>query len=83
MQDATEEIRKAAVQTINAGASDREMLEEEYGQVWDTTELQRDFEVQSFFAPFVFVRRKSDGTSGSLMFRHSPRFYFCFNPSSN
>ena len=31
-------------------------------------------------APLVVVRRKSDGVKGSLMFQHSPRFYFGFEP---
>jgi len=54
----------------------REELEKQVGQVWDTTELQRDFNVLGFQAPFVVVHRKSDGTKGSLEFTHSPRFYF-------
>ena len=48
------------------------------GRVWDTQELGKDFEVTGFMAPFVVVRRKSDGVKGSLMFQHSPRFYFDF-----
>ena len=45
---------------------------------WTTTELQRDFWVESFSAPLVIVRRKSDGKRGSLEFGHSPRIYFNF-----
>jgi hypothetical protein len=33
----------------------REDMEALYGEVWDTTELQRDFYVKSFFAPLVIV----------------------------
>jgi hypothetical protein len=29
-------------------------------------------------APFVVVRRLSDGQKGSLEFQHHPRFYFNF-----
>jgi hypothetical protein len=29
-------------------------------------------------APFVVVRRRSDGQEGSLMFQHWPRYYFLF-----
>jgi hypothetical protein len=47
-------------------------------QRWDTDELRRDFEVIGFMAPFVVVRRKSDGVKGSLEFTHSPRVYFNF-----
>lgn len=46
------------------------------GQVWDTDQLRADFEVKGFMAPFVVVKRKSDGMVGSLMFTHSPRFYY-------
>lgn len=56
----------------------REQLEKEYGQVWDTQELMRDFEAISFLAPFADVRRRSDGKKGYLTFQHSPRFYFSF-----
>ena len=49
-----------------------------YGEVWDTTELQRDFYVKSFLAPCVFVERKSDGQKGTLDFIHHPRFYYNF-----
>ena len=50
------------------------------GQEWDTSSLQRDFEVLGFAAPFVVVRRKSDGVRGMLEFKHSPRVYFGFRP---
>jgi hypothetical protein len=45
---------------------------------WDTRELQAEFEVISFLAPFVRVVRKSDGKSGVMEFTYSPRFYFNF-----
>ncbi|MEN6496500.1 MAG: hypothetical protein ABFD16_19615, partial [Thermoguttaceae bacterium] len=56
----------------------REALEAEYGQVWTTQELGRDFDVLGFAAPLVVVRRKADGVRGSLEFQHNPRFYFNF-----
>jgi hypothetical protein len=46
------------------------------GQRWTTEELTQDFEVIGFAAPFVVVRRRSDGALGSLEFTHSPRTYF-------
>jgi len=55
---------------------DRAELEAKHGQVWDTTQLTRDFEVMGFLAPFVVVRRKADQVVGSLEFQHRPRFYF-------
>lgn len=48
------------------------------GQTWDTTQLQADFEVTGFAAPYVVVRRKSDGQKGMLQFTHSPRVYWGF-----
>lgn len=49
-------------------------------QEWTTEELREDFDVLSFMAPFVVVRRKSDGIKGSLKFTHSPRVYFEWLP---
>lgn len=48
---------------------------------WNTQELQRDFEVHAFLAPFVTVTRKSDGVKGALQFRHAPRVYYDFQPT--
>lgn len=48
------------------------------GQTWDTKQLQEDFEVLGFGAPFIAVRRRSDGKVGSLEFTHSPRVYWNF-----
>jgi len=76
--DPTEETRRALLVTVNATPADRASLESLHGQVWSTEELARDFEVLGFAAPFVVVRRRTDGRAGSLMFQHHPRFYFCF-----
>ena len=78
MTDPTEESRMSMVRKINSKQANREELEQAHGQVWDTKELQEDFEVQNFLAPFVIVRRKSDSHKGALMFQHGPRFYFDF-----
>jgi hypothetical protein len=45
---------------------------------WNTTELQEDFEVIGFQAPFVVVIRKKDRVKGSLQFDHQPRKYYDF-----
>lgn len=45
---------------------------------WDTQALKDEFEVLGFQAPFVRVRRRSDGAEGTLEFTHSPRVYFDF-----
>lgn len=76
--DESEDARRALLPEINLAPGSREALEAEHGQVWNTQELSQDFEVKGFMAPFVIVRRKSDGKMGSLMFQHSPRHYFSF-----
>lgn len=81
MHDDTEAVRQAMVAEINVGKG-RAELEAEHGQVWDTQELQRDFEVRGFLAPFVEVMRKADRVRGCMTFQHAPRFYFGFEPYS-
>ena len=68
--DPTELRRRVEQLLVNEGAIAPD------GQTWTTEELQADFEVRGFLAPYVVVRRKADGLVGSLMFRHSPRLYF-------
>jgi hypothetical protein len=80
MSDETETIRRQQLAEINAQPGSRESLEAQHGQVWDTQELGRDFTVEGFLAPYVVVRRKSDGQQGSLLFQHDPRLYFGFQP---
>ena len=80
MTDQTEAIRRQQTAQINAVEGSREYLEARHGQVWDTNELQEEFEVIGFLSPYVGVRRRADGAKGSVMFQHSPRFYFGFQP---
>ena len=80
MSDPTEPVRREMVAQINAIEGSREYLEAKHGEVWDTSELQGQFEVMGFMAPFVGVRRRSDGVRGSVMFQHDPRLYFKFQP---
>ena len=80
MNDDTESIRRQQLSEINAQPGSREALEAEHGQVWDTDELRRDFDVMGFMAPYIVVRRKSDGRKGSLLFQRNPRYYFSFQP---
>jgi hypothetical protein len=80
MNDQAEALRHQRLAEINAEPGSREALEAQHGQVWDTREMGNDFSVLGFAAPFVIVRRKSDGVRGSLEFQHSPRFYFNFQP---
>ena len=78
MSDPTEAIRREMVEEINSNPSEREVLEQERGQVWNTQELTQDFNVQGFMAPFVVVTRKEDGVKGMLEFQHNPRYYYGF-----
>ena len=80
MHDPTESIRRQRLAEINAEPGSREALETQHGQVWDTEELQQDFEALGFMAPYIVVRRRSDGVKGSLEFQHDPRLYYSFKP---
>ena len=80
MSDPTETIRKEMLIEINANPGSREALEAEHGQVWDTKQLGEDFEVLGFMAPFVVVKKRSNGIRGSLLFQHHPRLYHSFQP---
>ena len=80
LSDPTEAVRHQLLAEINAEPGSRNALEALHGQVWNTEELSRDFEVIGFMAPMIAVRRKSDGIKGSLYFQHGPRFYFSFEP---
>lgn len=78
MSDPTEAARRQMVAEINAEPGSREYLEAKHGKVCDTAELQQEFDVVGFLAPFVVARRRSDCVRGSLMFQHSPRLYYGF-----
>jgi len=77
MTDPTEEARRELQAAVNSGEIQPK------GLTWTTEQLREEFEVQGFAAPFVVVRRRSDGVRGTLAFRHNPRVYFCFVPASN
>lgn len=80
MHDPTQAVRRQLVLVINASPRSRKLLEAEFGPVWDSDQLQRDFDVIGFRAPLVVVRRRSDSRLGSLLFQDQPRFYFAFVP---
>jgi hypothetical protein len=52
------------------------------GPTWTTDEMQRDFEPLGFAAPYIVVKRRSDGVKGTLEFIHMPRVYFNFTEVS-
>lgn len=68
----TDDIRRELIETGQPAAD----LAETDGPTWDTAAMQRDFEALGFAAPFIVVRRRSDGAKGSLEFTHNPRVYF-------
>jgi len=74
--DTTAQARREMLAQINHAPGSREALEAEHGQVWNTEELQRDFQITGFLAPVVGAVRRSDGQRGSLLFQARPRFYF-------
>ena len=81
MSDPTEGIRRLLVDVINSSPRDRKALEFEYGEVYDTKEVQEKFEIKGFLAPFVGCTRRLDGVEGFLTFQDRPRFYFEFKES--
>ena len=81
MPDPTEAIRRTLVTQVNSNSTVRQELEGRHGTVYDSDEIREHFEVLSFAAPFMVVRRKVDGAKGSLMFQHRPRFYWGFEPT--
>lgn len=87
MIDETEEYRRARQAELNSAPvsddkeSEKARLERETGsKVYTTDEMSAEFTVTGFAAPFVVVKRKSDGQVGSLEFQHSPRLYFNWQP---
>lgn len=73
MTDPTEAIRRTLIST---GQPERAL--QTATQRWDREALEAEFEVLGFLAPFIIVRRRSDGAKGSMEFTHEPRFYFNF-----
>ena len=74
--DPTEQTRRDMIASGQPAQDERHA-----DQRWTTSELQEEFSVLGFAAPFVVVRRKVDGVKGSLEFTHSPRVYFNWTPA--
>lgn len=74
-QDPTADARAAMIPEMPAELAARVAAGE---RVWNTNEMSQEFEALGFAAPFIVVRRRADGVKGSLMFTHSPRFYFAW-----
>jgi hypothetical protein len=75
--DPTENIRRDMIATNQPAVDLLAELGIE-GPTWTTETVSQEFEITGFMAPFVVVKRKSDGQKGSLEFTHSPRIYFNF-----
>ena len=73
-----EQAQRTRLQEINVEPGNRQDAESRHGQVWDSEEMRRDFEVLGFCAPWTIVKRRPDGVTGSLEFQHVPRLYWGF-----
>ncbi len=86
MVDPTEDFRRALVHDINTRTEsqdpddERKRLEKQFGEIWNTNEVQKVFQIRGFLAPFVTATHKESGESGTLMFQDRPRFYFLWSP---
>lgn len=69
------------IASVAARPRTRAELEVEFGQVWTEDELVRDFETTAIIPPTYIVRRRSDGTVGSVLLQTRPKLYFRFMPS--
>jgi hypothetical protein len=56
----------------------RAELEQQFGKVWDTSEVAREFIITSIISNEVVVRRKSDNRVGKLTFQNNPLLYYNF-----
>lgn len=81
LPDPTESARRFMIETGQPHDDLADAVAAE-APTWTTETLQAEFSVIGFAAPFVVVRRKSDGVKGTLEFTHNPRVYFNFEPTS-
>ncbi|HQZ69588.1 MAG TPA: hypothetical protein PLY87_31100 [Planctomycetaceae bacterium] len=81
LPDETEDTNCDVCEQLKDEHEWRVTLEAIYGEVWDTSELKRDFNVIGFLAPVVAVRRKDNQEEGTLEFLHHPRLYFGYRSS--
>ena len=66
-------------QYLEREAKSRHDLEAVYGDVWDESEVQLDFELLGSSGPFVIARSKHDGALGSLVRQKNPAYYFSWD----
>jgi hypothetical protein len=77
MTDPLETMYQRIVDLLSRPRS-REELEAVFRQVWDEQQVLQDYEVLGITGDVVDVRRKADGSLGSVSYQDKPRFYFCF-----
>lgn len=82
MSNPTENTRKQTVTELNSDDATKAELQQKHGRVWTTNEMREEFDALGFMfmAPFIIVCKKDTGERGSLMFTHSPRYYFAWKP---
>lgn len=73
----SDDVSRIRREMVESGQPQRDLAGDQ-GQQWTTDQLQEDFTVLGFAAPFVVVIRKADQVRGTLEFTHSPRVYFNF-----
>ena len=54
---------------------------QEDGECWTTEEVQEDFEITGFMAPFVTAVKRETKEKGTLVFVHRPRVYYGWQPA--
>ena len=54
----------------------RKVIEERVGQVWNTDEVTKEFNIEGFLAPLCYGTHRETGVKITLAFTHSPRFYY-------
>ena len=51
-------------------------IQEDEGKCWTTDEVQDEFEILGFIAPFCAAIRRETKEKGALTFVHQPRLYY-------
>lgn len=82
MENPPDGVRRQRLDELGLVPGSREALEDEHGQVWDTQELLRDFEVLERLGPYIAVRRRADGQKGNVEADDNFQFLFRFRPAT-
>lgn len=82
MDNPPDALRRQRLAELGLVPGSRDALKAEHGQVWDSQELLKDFEVLECLGPYVAVRRRSDGQRGNVEADDDFRFFFSFRPAT-